>query len=322
MPGARRQPPSAAVRHLAAGEGPGAGSFTWGHPLGRQDLLSAFDVKTTPSFGHLHTLVFEIPDRSSAGRASSPAWARPNSRVRIVLWLLLMSTNMEESEMLRFRLFPCLMLIVTFAATAATAYAQDDDRWHLRFGGVWVDRDARLSAAGGEGSGVEVGTDGAIGFALALERRLTRRLGLELGALIADPDVELDTSRGVGASRLGIGEGVDLRSITLGLNVHLTPDQAVDLYAGPLLAHVDYGNLRFAGQAGEETFDIGVSGSDSFTIGAQIGADIPLGGSRWSVNLLARYLDSSLDVVSGEEREVRQLNYDPLILGAGVGLRF
>ncbi len=223
--------------------------------------------------------------------------------------------------MLRIQSLLSLILTLALAVPAATAEAQDDDKWQLRFGGAWVDREARLGASS-EGVPVEVGTDGALGFGAALERRLNRRLGLELGILLADPDVNLDTSRGLGVSRLGAGAGVDMRSITLGLNVHLTPDKAVDLYVGPLLANVSYGDLRFAGQVDQEPFDVRVSSSDEFTFGAQVGADIRLGASRWSINLLARYLDSSLDVASGEEQVVRQLDYDPLILGAGIGFRF
>ena len=167
----------------------------------------------------------------------------------------------------------------------------------------------------------EISNTVACGLAAALERRLNRRLGLELGALFADPDVNFDASRG-GGFQVGANEGVALRAITLGLNVHLTPDKAVDLYAGPLLAHTSYGDLRFLVGAAGDPVDIAVSSSDNFTVGAQIGADIPLGNNRWSLNLLARYLDSSLDVAAGEQRTVRQLDYDPLIFGVGIGFRF
>ncbi len=222
--------------------------------------------------------------------------------------------------MLRFKLLSCLMLTLAVTALAAPAGAQDD-KWHLRFGGVWVEPDADFTGFDSDGNSVAVGADEAIGLGLAVERHFNRRLGLELGALFAEPDIIVGTGFD-GGPALDATEGVSLRSITLGLNVHLTPDKAVDLYAGPFLAHVEYGNLRFIAQDNSGRVDVGVSSSDNFTVGAQIGADVAFGDSAWSLNLVGRYLDSSLDVVTGDERTVRQLDIDSLIFGVGVGFRF
>ncbi len=82
------------------------------------------------------------------------------------------------------------------------------------------------------------------------------------------------------------------------------------------------GDLRFIAQDAGGAVDVTVSSSDSFTLGAQIGADIPLGDGSWSLSLLGRYLDASLDYASGERRVVRQLDFDSVILGFGVGYRW
>ncbi len=222
--------------------------------------------------------------------------------------------------MFRCNLLSCLMLTLAIVATAGTANAQDD-KWHLRFGGIWVEPDADFAVTDSDGNRVVVDAGNAIGLGVAVERRFNRRLGLELGTLFAEPDIIIGSGFD-GGPTLDASNGVDLRSITLGLNVHLTPDKPVDLYAGPFLAHVTYGNLRLIAQDGSGTVDVGVSSSDNFTFGAQIGADIQFGDSSWSLNLVGRYLDSSLDVVTGEERAVSQLDLDSLIFGVGVGFRF
>ncbi len=222
--------------------------------------------------------------------------------------------------MFRIDPLPCLMLILALTAPLATAGA-DDDKWRLRFGGVWVEPDPDFAEVDESGNRVEVGAGDAIGFGLAFERRFGRRLGVELGAMQAEPDILIGTGFS-GGPHIDTTQGVDFRAITLALNVHLTPGKAVDLYAGPLLAHVEYGNLRLIFQDAAETVEVEVSSSDHFTFGAQLGADVPFGDSAWSLNLVGRYLDSSLDVATGEQRVVQQLDVGSLIVGVGVGFRF
>ena len=217
--------------------------------------------------------------------------------------------------MLRTSLLCCLTSTLALLAPGASANAQDDV-WRLRFAGVMVEPDAHFT---GLDDGV-IGADGAVGFGLSLERRSSRRFGFELGALFAEPSVNLDAA--VGEGQLSASNRTDFTSISLGLNVHLTPDKVVDFYVGPYLAYVDYSSVRLPGQVSGQAVVVDVSSSDSFTVGAQIGADVAFGDSPWSLNLTARYLDSSLDVVAGEGGAVQQLDFDPLIVGVGFGFRF
>ena len=204
--------------------------------------------------------------------------------------------------------------VLALMASAPQADAQED-RWHIRFNGVLVEPDAQFSLDDNN-----IGADGSVGLGLAVERRFSRRLGLELGALFAEPDVNLDAA--VGEGQISASNRIDFTSIHLGLNIHLTPDKPFDLYLGPVLAHVDYSDVRLPGQIGGQAVAVEVSSSDNFTVGAQIGADIAFGASPWSLNLIARYLDSSLDAVAGEGGVVNQLEFDPLIAGVGFGFKF
>ncbi len=219
--------------------------------------------------------------------------------------------------MLRIKPLCGLMLTLALTAPATTAHAQDD-KWHLRFGGVWLDSDAVFSEVDSDGNRIEASFDGALGIGLGLERLFSRRFGLELGAIFAEPDIDA----GLGGSVFNASNGVNLTSITLGFNFHLTPDKAVDLYLGPLLAYMTYDDHRFVAQVGDATLSADLSSSDNFTAGAQIGADIRFGDGPWSLNLTARYIDSSLDLITGDDRVTRELDFDPLILGVGVGYRF
>ena len=214
-----------------------------------------------------------------------------------------------------FILFPLL----TLALMAAPADAQDD-RWQLRVGAVWVDPDVDFRIVNDENDRFRAGADSAVGLGVALERRLSPRVGFELGALAAEPDLTLDADLTDGL-HFRVSDGVRMTALTAGLNVHLTPDKPVDLYAGPLLGYVRFGDAGFRVQVGGQTQAEDFRSGEDFAFGAQIGADIAFGNSPWSINLAAKYLDASLEVTD-DEGDRTDLGFDPLILSAGFGYRF
>ena len=66
---------------------------------------------------------------------------------------------------------------------------------------------------------------------------------------------------------------------------------------------------------------VAVDSDDDFALGVQVGADIGLGSDRWSLNIAARYLDTSLEVTDSDG-DVTDLGFEPIVLSAGVGFRF
>ncbi len=220
--------------------------------------------------------------------------------------------------MFRAQTFSSLILSMALLAPTAAAGAQDEG-WHFRFGGVWVDPDVNFTDVDSDGDRVAVGASGEIGFSLALERRFNRRLGVELGVLWAEPDLNLDVE--VAGVPVRVSDVVGFTAITAGLNIHLTPDKPVDLYVAPLLVYTSYGDLRFVFQAGGQTLEASFRSDDDYAFGAQVGADVAFGESPWSLALAARYLDTSLSVVD-EDGVFTELNFDPLILSVGFGYRF
>lgn len=221
--------------------------------------------------------------------------------------------------MFRTTLLSTLLLTSALLAMPTSAAAQDDG-WQLRIGGVWVDPDVNFSDVDSDGDRVEAGADSEIGFGLALERRFSPRLGIELGALYAEPDITLDADL-AGGPQFSVSDGVSFTAITAGLNIHLTPDKSVDLYLGPLLAYVLYGDIGFRAQVAGQPLVEDFSSDDDFALGAQIGADIPFGDGPWSLNVAAMYLDTQL-AVTDDEGEVTNLGFDPLILKVGFGYHF
>ena len=220
--------------------------------------------------------------------------------------------------MFHHRRLPILAMTAALLILPAAVTAQEDS-WHLRFSAAWVDPDVSYFDLDPDGDRVDLGSDGAIGFSLALERRLSRRLGVELGVLLAEPDLQLDLV--LDGSPISVAEGLGFTAVTAGLNVHLTPDARVDLYVAPLAVYTSFDDLRFRLRVGGETATADFRSDDDFAFGAQIGADIPFGGGRWSLDLTARYLDVGLSVVD-DEGVYTVLQFDPLVLSAGLGVRF
>lgn len=232
---------------------------------------------------------------------ASPLGARKTSRTRLLPTLLL-----------------TLTLLVTLLALPASASAEGNG-WQVRINGLWVDPDVSFTDLDSNGDRVQAGADGGSGASLTFERRFSSRLGLEFGALYAEPDLSLDAS--LGGTQFTASSSVTFTAVTAGLNIHLTPDKAVDLYLGPLVAQVLFGDVglraRVAGAALGQDF----SANDDFAFGAQVGADVAFGDSPWSLNLAAKYLDTSLEITD-EDGEKTDLGFEPLILGVGFGYRF
>lgn len=155
------------------------------------------------------------------------------------------------------------------------------------------------------------------GEGLALEYRVTRRLGIEALAIRADLEGEfrlrpLDPPG---------PEDVDTRNVQsdvfgLGLNLHLAPARSrFDVYVGPLVARVRYGDFR--GEAGGITFVSPVD--DDTALGVTLGADVFFGSARrWAATAAVRRLWSSADHQGSDNG----IDVDPLIVTAGAAYRW
>ena len=212
------------------------------------------------------------------------------------------------------------------------------DRDHvLRLGVVWiaptgewttdgffvepVDPETRVEFSGD----LTLEPDDAVGVAFSYEWRLTRRLGAEVGFFGAQHDI---SGRLTGVAQLIRNEDnevldemtfdetetvgdITFTPWTVGVNVHLTPAKKIDVYAGPYLAYVLYGDLDIDGDK--------IPIDDEFTFGVVAGVDVPIGIGGWMFCGSLRYLHTQA-TASDTDRMV--LDFDPYVAQAGAAYRF
>ncbi|NNE20091.1 MAG: hypothetical protein HKN10_16595 [Myxococcales bacterium] len=145
------------------------------------------------------------------------------------------------------------------------------------------------------------------GFGLGIERLLGPRLGVELDALF----LGLDGNRivDIGDDWTMSSPGVDLDAISVGLNIHLTPEKKYDVFVGPFVSSVSYGDSGF--NVTEPGF-----GSE-LGFGAKLGADWYFGWqSKWALGTAIRYLP----ITAGDDGN--EFDVDPLVGTVGLGFRF
>lgn len=219
----------------------------------------------------------------------------------------------------------------TFSATASEAGETDscsatatvpervaEGDWILRVFGAVVDTDEDFRSAStlpnGSSLRDHLQVERGQGFGFGIERKFTPRLGLELSAIFADVDANF--MRDIDTLWEMVSENPEFVPITLGLNLHLTPDRKVDFYLGPLIGVIQSNDEDF------RVFGETVSGQidDEFTFGAQIGLDVPA-TSKFAFTAGLRWLDASFELGDEEADEI-ELSLDPLVLMVGFAYHF
>jgi outer membrane protein W len=210
----------------------------------------------------------------------------------------------------------CSFAIVGLMAFPAVTQA-GEGRWQLRIAALTMDSRASSIEIDGAGQSLSISTDMGGGAGVGLEYRLSRRLGLDLGLLAAAPQV--GSTIDIGWHGVRVGTGITVAPITAGLNIHLTPDSRVDLYAGPLLAYVIYDSFEVSiGHGVRESFSV----ERDLGFGANFGLDIHLGrAGHWSVIGILKYINSTLEATPSDG-DTGITDFDPTIVGVGIAYRF
>jgi outer membrane protein W len=109
---------------------------------------------------------------------------------------------------------------------------------------------------------------------------------------------------------------MSMLSFLAGANFHVLRKDKVDLYLGPQVGFVGYGDF--------ETVDGDAFGvKNGLALGAVIGVDVPLGGSKWVFSSSLQYLSTDADVEGDVEWDLDDtLPVDPIVLKIGAGYRF
>jgi hypothetical protein len=141
-----------------------------------------------------------------------------------------------------------------------------------------------------------------VGYEAGFEWRLHKIVGLEGSYMVASQDIEF------GGDPVA---SVDSGTLTAALNFHLLPTKYVDFWVAPVASWVDWDDVEFDSSTG-----LPATSTDSeVAFGAAVGLDIGL-GKMFAITTGVRWL--SLDLSTDTE----DLGVDPLIVRAGIALRF
>jgi len=230
-------------------------------------------------------------------------------------------------------------IVVLMVCCAVTAAPAAETANVVRFGALWSHPTGDLTSDGffvedlGDGTRLEfsgtltVEADDALGFAFGYERRLTDLIGLDFNLFQANHDVDgtlsgiariIDNTTGaiLDETPLELTEtvgDVDVTPVLVGANFHVSRGRSFDLYLGPFLGYVLYGDLEIEGEK--------VSIDDDLAFGAVLGVDVPFRGDRWTFCAALRYLNTKAEP-KDMAPEDSPLDVKPWIAQVGFGRRF
>lgn len=229
------------------------------------------------------------------------------------------------------------LLLVAALLLLAGGAAQAREGYIVRFAGASVNPTGDLlieeqeSVPLGDGTTLEevvrarAEADSAFGFCIDFERRFNDRFGLGFTVMRADHDVDVSGSGTVRirddatdailseiseSLTMSLGD-VSMMPFLMGANFHFGGGEKVDLYAGPFLGLITFGDLVV------EEERIGFE--DEFTYGATLGMDVPFRNGKAAFSASARYMFAGAE---SDEIESRTLDLDPLVVLFGLGYRF
>jgi outer membrane protein W len=223
---------------------------------------------------------------------------------------------MKSRDRLGFTRLTITVAILTLLAGAANAGAAEPG-WQIKAGGVWVQPALSYTLSNPDGTNFSVDSDNAVGLGFALEHRVSQRLGLELGALWASPDVNL-RAEAPGGETVEVSDGLAYTPITLGLNLYLMSSGSAEVYLTPVLAYVMYGDLTFS--AGGDTLRIAVD--NQWTWGLSLGTNFRLGDGPWRFNGALSYVRTALPATELEGGGSENIDFNPFAVTLGFGYRF
>ena len=231
------------------------------------------------------------------------------------------------NSLIRLRVLGTAALLLLPAGAPANA----DTDTALRFQGQTVSSDGNALGFGG-------GFDSAPGFYVGVEKKLSERLGIEVGAAWTEFDQSIEQD--LLFASVDISTQVQVVPVTVALDIHLTPGARSDFYIAPRIGYaffddmeidtdvsINFGGLSLPGFPSLNvdpginsilTTSIGVE--DQFIYGLRIGYDVPLGAAgAWIFSSSVDYtaIDLELEPASGVTTGL-----DPLAVGVGLAFRF
>jgi len=219
-----------------------------------------------------------------------------------------------------------MIAVVALLVIIPGAYAADS-RMVLRGGAGWAGPTGEWTGDLLMTEGVSVTklkADSAIGPQLSLEYRFTRLIGGELSVLQSSHEITETESFLLVPHHAKFGQ-VTERPVLLGANFHVTKNRKIDLYFGPVIGWVIWGDLKPSAAAQQEVTIGAIKMRDDFAWGVNIGVDVPF-ARHWAVSFDLRRLDYGartdsrpIEAVLGEDATIP---IRPVIATAGFALRW
>ena len=208
-----------------------------------------------------------------------------------------------------------LMVIAAFHSFPRVAQAQGTSKWTLKAGLALVDTSAPFVIDKPSGGQVHAGGNAELGLNVALQYRWSDLVSLELATVYARSPGVSDKTNG---SNDQIGEGPGFFPLMAGANLHLVDTADLQLYAGPRVALVQFGDFDLNIDGVTTAFD----GNDEFAWGVSAGVNYRLGDGRWS--LLAEVTVLEVDMTVNERLGGNRFTsgFDPLLVNLGVTYSF
>jgi opacity protein-like surface antigen len=209
--------------------------------------------------------------------------------------------------------------IATFLAAPATAA---DTRWTLRVFAAGHDANLDIMVPAENPDEVRVTSESDLGFGASLEYQFSGPFGVELGIAQASPAIVL-SAEVPGYGLLVLSDPMSTRTITLDLNLHLTPgSEYFDVFFGAGAASMSYGDLHYVDPDGDP-LDLVVSNDVGFS--ARAGLDIALGrNSSWAAIGCIRYIWTDLEVRQADEptSDTATFDFDTFSFSVGIAYSF
>ncbi len=188
-----------------------------------------------------------------------------------------------------------------------------------------------------------VEADAAMTFFFGYEYMVTDIIGIDANLSFGKHDIDAEEKLGLTWEAEGTGDYEDIikysgdmtmMPITVGVNFHVMQKEKVDLYVGPFLGYVTYGDIKLD----KITHNITVTGLDpdpitatysesvsekvkvksDFGFGAVVGMDVPF-GNNWMFNAALKYFQTKAKT---DETNPVEIDMNPWVIQIGVGYQF
>ena len=165
----------------------------------------------------------------------------------------------------------------------------------------------------------ELDIEADIGYGLAANIFFGERISTEFAISRIEPETNITRRRAVGGS--GPGGNLQIMPVTAVLQFHFAPNSFIDPYVGAGAAYVLY---DFSASQGVHNIDE-IDFDDDIGLAVNAGLGIPL-GRNFGLTIDGKYVptesNATATVVGTNQERSGEFNVSPIIISAGVSLRF